>query len=71
MVGKYPIIEDLTNYQDGIPGVSSSANVSAGTMYTITASNGLVEKISAKVIWISPRQSFDDERILYDISIPS
>jgi predicted MPP superfamily phosphohydrolase len=55
MIGPYPVIEDLTNYQDGIPGGSASTNVSAGTFYTITTRNGQVEKISAKIIWISPR----------------
>jgi len=69
-IGPYPVIEDLTNYQDGIPGGSDSINVSAGTFYTVTTRNGQVEKISAKVIWISPRQSFDSEYVLYDISVP-
>jgi predicted MPP superfamily phosphohydrolase len=70
MIGQYPVIEDLTNYQDGIPGGSSSENVSAGTFYTVTTRDGKVEKISSKVIWISPRQSFDSEHVLYDISVP-
>ncbi len=68
MIGQYPVIEDLTNYQDGIPNGSSSANVSAGTFYTITTRNGQVEKISSKIIWISPRHYFDNEHVLYDIS---
>jgi len=70
MIGPYPIIEDLTNYQDGIPGGSSSENVSAGTFYTITLSKGQLDKISAKIIWISPRQSFGSEHVLYDASVP-
>lgn len=69
MIGPYPVIEDLTDYQDGIPGGSSSNNVSAGTFYTVTTSKGLVEKISSKVIWISPRQSFDTEQVVYDRSM--
>ena len=68
MIGPYPVIEDLTDYQDGIPGGSSSNNVSAGTFYTVTTSKGLVEKISSNVIWISPRQSFDTEQVVYDRS---
>ena len=70
VIGQYPVIEDLTNYQDGIPNGSSSANVSAGTFYTVTTRNGQVEKISSKIIWISPRQYFGDEHVLYDISVP-
>ena len=64
------MIEDLTNYQDGIPDGSSSANVSAGTFYTITTRNGQISKISSKIIWISPRHYFDNEHALYDISVP-
>jgi len=70
VVGQYPVIEDLTNYQEGIPNGSPSENVSAGTFYTITTRNGQVEKISSKIIWISPRHSFDSEHVLYDISVP-
>ena len=70
MIGQYPVIEDLTDYQDGIPGGSSSENISAGTFYTVTTRDGQVVKISAKNIWISPRQSFDSEQVLYDITGP-
>jgi predicted phosphodiesterase len=70
VIGQYPVIEDLTNYQDGIPNGSPSENVSAGTFYTITTRDGQVEKISARIIWISPRQSFDSEHVLYDILVP-
>ena len=69
-IGNYVVIEGLTNYQGGIPGGSSSRNVSAGTMYTVTTHDGLVEKISSKIIWISPRQSFDSDHVLYDILVP-
>jgi len=68
--GHYVVIEGLTNYQGGIPGGSSSRNISAGTMYTVTTRDGLVEKISSKIIWISPRQSFDSDHVLYDILVP-
>ena len=70
VIGHYVVIEDLTNYQGGIPGGSESRNVSAGTFYTITTRDGLVEKISSKIIWISPLQSFDSDHVLYDISMP-
>jgi predicted MPP superfamily phosphohydrolase len=69
-IGQYPVIEDLTDYQDGIPGGSTSENISAGTFYTVTTRDDQVVKISAKIIWISPRQSFDTEHVLYDISVP-
>jgi len=69
-IGHYVVIEGLTNYQGGIPGGSSSRNVSAGTMYTVTILDGVVEKISSKIIWISPRQSFDSDHVLYDILVP-
>jgi predicted MPP superfamily phosphohydrolase len=70
MIGQNMVIEDLTNYQGGIPGGSGSRNISAGTFYTITTRDGLVEKISSKIIWISPRQYFDNDHVLYDISVP-
>lgn len=69
MIGQYPVIEDLTNYQEGIPGGSSSGNISAGIIYFVTTRNDQVEKISSENIWISPRQSFDSEQVLYDISV--
>lgn len=65
-VGKYPVIEDLTNYQDGFTGDQYRENYSAGTLYTVTARDGVVEKISSKTIWIYPNQSFGREQVLYD-----
>jgi predicted phosphodiesterase len=70
-INAFPVIEDLTNYQDGIPGVSSSENVSAGMLYTVTTRNDQVEKISSQVIWISPQQSFGKAEAVYDISEPT
>jgi len=69
-VGEYPVIEDLTNYQDGIPSGTSSKNVSAGTFYTVSTRDGIVEKISSLNLWISPRQFFDREHVLYGKSMP-
>jgi DNA repair exonuclease SbcCD nuclease subunit len=69
MIGLYPVIGDLTNYQEGIPGGPSSGNISAGRIYFVTINNGQVEKISSETIWISPRHSFDDDQVLYDISV--
>ncbi len=70
MMGPYPLIEDLTNYQNGIPSGDSSKNISAGTFYTVSTRDGLVEKISSQTIWISPRQYRGNEHVLYDITVP-
>ena len=70
MIGPYPVIEDLTDYQDGIPGGSESRNVSAGTLYTVTTRDDQVEEISSQVIWISPQQSFGSKQVVYDVSGP-
>ena len=70
MMGQYPLIEDLTNYQNGIPSGDSSKNISAGTFYTVSTRNGQVEKISSQTLWISPRQYLGNEHVLYDISVP-
>jgi len=65
-VDQYPVIEDLTNYQDGITGVQFRENYSAGTLYNVTARDGVVKKISSKTISIYPNQSFCREQVLYD-----
>ncbi|MDO9325581.1 MAG: metallophosphoesterase [Methanoregula sp.] len=70
MIGGYPVIEDLTNYQNGIPLGDSSKNISAGTFYTVSTRDGMVEKISSRTIWITPRQFLDREQVVYDISAP-
>lgn len=70
MMGPYPLIEDLTNYQNGIPSGDSSKKISAGTFYTVSTRDGRVEKISSQTIWISPRQSLGNEHVLYDTAVP-
>jgi predicted MPP superfamily phosphohydrolase len=59
-VGGFPVIADMTNYQDGVPGGITGMNYSAGTLYTITSVNGQTETITARVIHISPSPSFEE-----------
>ncbi len=68
MIGGLPVIEDLTNYQNGLPGSPVNKNYSAGTLYTVTARDGDVMKVSSRVIHIVPSRSVDAERVLYNIS---
>jgi predicted phosphodiesterase len=67
-VSGYPVIRDLTDYQNGLPGSPVNKNYSAGTLYTVTARDGDVVKIMSQVIHISPGPSLDDKRVLYDVS---
>ncbi|MCX6689789.1 MAG: metallophosphoesterase [Methanoregula sp.] len=68
MINGYPVIEDLTDYQNGEPGGSKNQDYSAGTLYTVTAVDGQVEKITSEIIRIYPVKSFDSERVLYNIT---
>ena len=63
-----PVIEDLTDYQNGEPGVPKNQNYSAGTFYTVTTEDGRVVKIISETIHIFPEQSFEKKRVLYDIT---
>ena len=67
-IGGYPVIEDLTNYQDGDPDRPAEKNYSAGTLYTVTAADGRVVKLTSNIIRIFPKQSIDTEKVLYDIT---
>ena len=67
-INGYPVIEDLTDYQNGEPGGLKNKNYSAGTLYTVTTDNGRVVKIVSETIRIFPKQSFDKRRVLYDVS---
>lgn len=60
-----PVVADLTNYQDGIPGGSTGQNYSAGILYTLNSSGGRVEKITARVITFSPVQALGKEKTVY------
>jgi len=68
LIGGIPVIEDLTNYQNGLPGSPVNKNYSAGTLYTVTALDGDVVKVSSRIIHIYPSRSVEAERALYDIS---
>ncbi len=67
-IGGYPVIEDLTNYQKGLPWSPVEKNYSAGTLYTVTASDGDVVKVSVKTLNIVPSLGSEGEQVLYDIS---
>ncbi|MEI7856939.1 MAG: hypothetical protein WCH85_05485, partial [Methanomicrobiales archaeon] len=69
-IGPYPVIEDVTNYQAGIPSGDTSQNISAGRLYTVSTRDGQVEKISSQTLWIAPRQYLEPGQVVYDISAP-
>ena len=60
-----PVMAEMTNYQDGIPGGSSGQNYAAGTLYTMTSGNGHVERITARVIHLYPVQPPEPEVIVF------
>jgi predicted MPP superfamily phosphohydrolase len=64
----YPVIEDLTNYQNGEPGWQKNQDYSAGTLYTVTAVDGQVVKITSGRLRIYPTRSPDDQRVLYTLT---
>ncbi len=64
-VGGFPVIADMTNYQDGFPGGTTGKDYSAGTLYTVTSAGGQVTTITARVLHIFPSQSFEEERTVY------
>lgn len=61
-----PVIEDLTNYQDGNPDGPTGKNYSAGTLYTVNAVDGRIVQLTSETIRIFPAQSFDSEKVIYD-----
>jgi predicted MPP superfamily phosphohydrolase len=65
-ISGYPVIEDLTDYQNGEPGFFRDQNYAAGTLYTVTVVDGRVVTICSETIRIFPEQSFDTMRVLYD-----
>jgi predicted MPP superfamily phosphohydrolase len=64
-VGGFPLIADMTNYQDGVPGGTTGSDYSAGTLYTVTSVNGQVETITARIIHIYPAPSFEEEKTVF------
>lgn len=67
--GQFPVIEDLTDYQDGTTGNQYKENYSVGTLYMVTVCNGVIEKISLSTIRIYPYQSLSREQTLHDASL--
>jgi hypothetical protein len=67
-ISGFPVIEDLTDYQNGEPGGVKNQNYSAGTFYTVTVVDGQVVKIISETIHIFPEQSFEKKKVLYDIT---
>lgn len=65
IVGGFPVIVDMTNYQDGMPGGTTGWDYSAGTLYTVTSVNGQVATITARVIHIFPSPSFEEEKTVF------
>lgn len=63
--GKYPVIEDIANYQDGNKITESNQNIAAGTFYTVSANKGVIEKIITEEIFIFPEQKFGTKQIVY------
>jgi predicted MPP superfamily phosphohydrolase len=64
-VGGFPLIADMTNYQDGVPGGKTGRDYSAGTLYTVTSVNGQVKTMTARVIHIYPAPSFEEEMTVF------
>ena len=60
MVGGFPTVADMTNYQKGVPGGTTGWDYSAGTLYTVTLVKGQVETITAQVIHFYPVPSFEE-----------
>jgi len=65
-VDQYPVIEEITNFQNGINGPTGK-DYSTGTLYTVTVDNGTVIRISARTIGIYPDQAFGSDHIIYPL----
>jgi predicted MPP superfamily phosphohydrolase len=61
MVGGFPTVADMTNYQDGVPGGTTGWDYSAGTLYTATSVNGVVKTITARIVHIYPDPYMEEE----------
>lgn len=64
-VGGFPVVADMTNYQEGVPGGTTGREYSAGTLYTVTSASGRVETITARVIHIYPVPSFEKDMTVF------
>ena len=64
-VGGVPVVADMTNYQDGVPGGPTGENYSAGVLYQVTSAGGRVETITARVIRIYPDPSIGEAMTVF------
>jgi predicted MPP superfamily phosphohydrolase len=69
-VSGFPVVEDMTNYQNGLPGGNGDKNYSAGMLYTVTSVNGQVEKIMAQVMHIYPESSMKNATTVFERGMP-
>jgi len=70
MVGGFPTVADMTNYQDGVPGGTTGWDYSAGTLYNVTSVNGQVKTITARVVHIYPTQYVEEELTVFGDDFP-
>ncbi|MFA4861608.1 metallophosphoesterase [Methanoregula sp.] len=66
-ISGFPVIEDMTNYQNGLPGGNGDKNYSAGTLYAVTSADGQVSKITAQVIHIYPQVFSGAEKTVFEL----
>ena len=64
-VGGIPVIADMTNYQDGVPGGKTGWDYSAGTLYTVTSVNGQVRTMTARIVHIYPDPYLEEEMTVF------
>jgi len=69
----FPVIANMTNYQDGVPVGTTGRDYSTTTFYTVTSIRGQVETITARVIHIYTVPSFEEEETIFlrDADTPS
>ena len=65
-ISGFPVVEDMTNYQNGVPGGDGDENYSAGTLYTVKSAGGKVAKITSRVLHIYPNQSVEREKTVFE-----
>lgn len=70
MVGGFPTVADMTNYQDGVPGGTTGWDYSAGTLYNVTSVNGQVKTITARIVHIYPVPYVEEEMTVFGDNPP-
>jgi hypothetical protein len=65
MVGGFPTVADMTNYQDGVPGGTTGWDYSAGTLYNVTSVNGQVRTITTRIVHIYPAPYAEEEMTVF------